>query len=155
MDKIKIGQIGVGHEHAMGKLNALRSMPDVYDIVGIVDDYNLTASRRNQGQPLSGEYAGIKVMTEEELFALPDLQAVTVETPNNYLPPTAIRGMERGVHIHMDKPGGEALRPFQQLLDGCKAKGLASYPIGLHATHQPSNYFLSTGCPKRLAGRYF
>ena len=125
MNKIKIGQIGIGHEHAMGKLHALLGMPDVYEIVGLVDDCNLTESRRSQKQPLPAEYEGIKVMTEEELFAIPDLQAVTVETPNNYLVPTAIRCMERGLHMHMDKPGGEEMAPFKKLLDGCKDKGLA------------------------------
>jgi predicted dehydrogenase len=42
-----------------------------------------------------------------------------------YLAATAIRCMERGLHMHMDKPGGETLGPFLQLIAGCRAKRLA------------------------------
>jgi hypothetical protein len=45
MNPIKIGQIGICHEHASGKITALRSMPDVHEIVGVVDDRDTTAAR--------------------------------------------------------------------------------------------------------------
>ena len=37
MNRIKIGQIGISHEHAAGKMRSLRAMPEVYEIVGVVD----------------------------------------------------------------------------------------------------------------------
>ena len=37
--KIKIGQIGTGHAHAGGKMDAIRSLADTYDVVGIVERY--------------------------------------------------------------------------------------------------------------------
>ena len=37
MDRVKIGQIGICHEHAAGNMEALRGMPDGYDIVGVVE----------------------------------------------------------------------------------------------------------------------
>lgn len=154
MKKIKIGQIGVGHEHAMGKLNGLRNLPDVYEIVGLVDDCNLTEARRSEAQPLPAEYEGIKVMTEEELFAIPDLQAVTVETPNNYLVPTAIRCMESGLHMHMDKPGGEEMAPFQKLIDDCKEKGLA-IQLGYMLRANPAIIFCQEAVRKGWLGDIF
>ena len=33
MEKIKVAQIGVCHEHASGKINSLRRLADVYEIV--------------------------------------------------------------------------------------------------------------------------
>ena len=123
MKKIKIGQIGICHEHASGKIQALRAMPDVYEIVGVVDDRNTTAARR-AGDNLA-PYEGLTWMTEEELFATPGLQAVTVETPNMDLVPTALRCMERGLHMHMDKPAGDDPALFGRLLDGCREKRLA------------------------------
>ncbi|MBT3374784.1 MAG: Gfo/Idh/MocA family oxidoreductase [Lentisphaerae bacterium] len=123
MKKIKIGQIGVCHEHASGKIGALRKLPDVYEIVGVVDDRD-TAAARFAGDNLA-PYEGLTWMTEEELFATPGLQAVAVETPNLDLVPTALRCMERGLHMHMDKPAGDDMALFEKLLDGCREKGLA------------------------------
>ncbi|MBN2133124.1 MAG: Gfo/Idh/MocA family oxidoreductase [Sedimentisphaerales bacterium] len=121
-ERIKIGQIGIGHEHAAGKLNALKRLPDVYEIVGIVDDRDTTAARF-AGDDLK-PYEGQRWMTEEELLNTPGLQAVVVETPNSDLVPTALRCMERNLAMHMDKPGGEDLELFGKLLDGCKERNL-------------------------------
>jgi hypothetical protein len=117
MNRIKIGRIGICNEHASGKINALRGVADVYEIVGVVDD-RTTSAARFAGDNLE-PYAGLPWLTEEELFATPGLQVVTVETPNTDLVPTAVRCMERGLAMHMDKPGGEDLDTFDALLTGC------------------------------------
>jgi len=122
MNKIKIGQLGVCHEHASGKINTLRLLPDVFEIVGVVDDRQ-TKAARFAGDDLK-PYDGLKWLTEEELFAIPDLQAVTVETPNDDLVPAALRCVKRGLPMHMDKPGGRDLAAFTRLVDGCAAKKL-------------------------------
>lgn len=122
MKRIKIGQIGICHEHASGKINALRLRPDVFEIVGVVDDRATTAAKF-AGDDLK-PYDGLKWLTEEELFNTPGLQAVTIETPNLDLVPAAIRCMEHNLAMHMDKPGGNDLSLFGKLLDGCKARHL-------------------------------
>ena len=123
-ERIRIGQIGVCHEHAAGKMNTLRRMPGVFEIVGFVDDRG-TAAPKAAGRDLE-PFAGLKRMTEQDLFATPGLRAVTVETPNNDLVPAALRCMEKGLAIHMDKPAGEgdALADFKRLLSGCREKRL-------------------------------
>ncbi len=122
MQKIKIGQIGVCHEHASGKINTLRKLPDVYEIVGVVDD------RQSMAAKFAGDnlkpYEGLRWMTEAELLNHPGLRAVAVETPNGDLVPTAMRCMERNLAMHMDKPGGENLTQFRALVEGCKARRL-------------------------------
>jgi predicted dehydrogenase len=120
--RIKIGQIGVTHEHAGGRMESLKKIPEIYEIVGIVDDRQSTAARF-AGDNLK-PFEGIKWMTEEELFSVPDLQAVMVETANEDLVPTALRCMKRNLAIAMDKPGGEDLELFGKLMDGCKERGL-------------------------------
>ncbi len=122
MSKIKIGQIGVCHEHASGKINALRKLPDAFEIVGVVDDRNSTSAKFS-GEDLK-PYEGLKWLTEEELFNIPGLQAVTVESPNLDLVPTAMRCMENDLAIHMDKPGGENLELFSRLRKGCEERSL-------------------------------
>ena len=122
MKRIKIGQVGVCHEHAQGKIVSLRGMPEVFEIVGVVDDRASTAAKF-AGSDMK-PYEGLRFLSEEELFATPGLQAVTVETPNADLVPTAIRCMERNLAMHMDKPGGESLEPFARLRKGCEERKL-------------------------------
>lgn len=122
MKKIKIGQIGIGHNHGAAKAADVRRLPELFDFVGLVipehdKDY---FDRRNLP-----EYKDIPVMTEEELFAIPDLDAVIIETAVPYLVPTAQRAIDRGLHIHLDKPAGEDIHEFEKLLSDAKEKGLA------------------------------
>jgi predicted dehydrogenase len=122
MKRIKIGQIGISHEHAMGKIISLRGMPDIFELVGVVDDSSSTAAKcfcedRNP-------YDGVKWMTENELLHYPGLQAVTVEVPNDDLVPTTLRCAEHNLAIHMDKPAGVSLEAYKTLLDDCKERKL-------------------------------
>lgn len=135
VEKIKIGQIGISHSHASGKIKTLKMMSDVYEIVGVVDD----GAGRYSGDSLK-PYEGLKWMTEEELFNTPGLQAVTVETMNFDLVPTAIRCMERNLAIHMDKPGGEDLGLFGKLLNGCKERNLP-FQMGYMFRNNPAFRF--------------
>lgn len=122
MSKIKIGQIGVCHEHASGKIDSVRKLPDVFEVVGVVDDRSTTAAKF-AGSNLK-PYEGLRWLSEDELLNYPGLQAVLVEVPNTDLVPVAMRCMERGLAMHMDKPGGEDLALFGKLVAGCKAKQL-------------------------------
>lgn len=118
MKRIKIGQIGVRHEHASGKMNSLRRLPELYEVVGVV----VEKGAEGEAGPT---YEGLERMTEEQLFSTPGLQAVAVETDMTELVATATRCMQQGLHLHLDKPGGESLEPFRQLLEGCRERGLA------------------------------
>lgn len=122
MKRIRIGQIGICHEHASAKLQTLRHLPEVFEIVGVVDDRQ-TAAARFAGDDLN-PYDGLPWLTEAELFATPGLQAVLIETPNADLVPTALRCLERNLPMHMDKPGGDDLALFRRLLDGCRERRL-------------------------------
>ena len=74
--KIRIGQIGTGHAHAGGKMSALRSLSDLYEVVGLVEP---DPERRRTAEK-SATYAGLSILTEEELLSMPNLAAVAVET---------------------------------------------------------------------------
>lgn len=118
MKPIKIGQIGVGHEHASGIMDSLRRLPEYFEVVGVV-------SEDSPDWLSPGSYEGIEFMSEEQLLDTPGLQAVAVETNNVDLVPTALRCVERGLHIHLDKPGGETMEPFERLTEGCASRGTA------------------------------
>ncbi|MBA2113533.1 Gfo/Idh/MocA family protein [Bremerella alba] len=109
--KIKIGQIGTSHSHAAGKMQAIRSLPDMYEVVGLADvDIDL-ANKAVQRKP----YEGLSVMSIEQLLNTPGLQAVAVETHVQQLVPTAKQCIDAGMHIHLDKPAGESLSAFAEL----------------------------------------
>ena len=101
MKPIRIGQIGVGHEHASGlwrRCDASRC----FEVVGVVEEEDIAvafapprASRRCLRRALAR-----------------GLEAVAVGTNMPEAVATATRCMERGLHMHLDKPGGEALQPF-------------------------------------------
>ena len=152
MKKIKIGQIGVSHEHAEGKINCLRKMTDVFEIVGVVDDRNTKAANFNSKNMYP--YEGLKFMTEEELFSIPDLQAVAVETPNLDLVPTALRCMERGLAMHMDKPGGEDIELFAKLRKGCEERNLP-FQMGYMFRGNPAMQWCVKAAHKNWLGDIF
>ncbi len=121
MKKIKIGQIGIGHNHGSEKMNTLRRLSHLYEVVGVVEDDPAWREKRSGLKA----YENLPWFTEEELFQIPGLEAVAVETEDPELVRTARRCAERGLHIHMDKPGGETLPPFKELLDEYQRKNLA------------------------------
>src|SRR5262245_34690528 len=73
-NRIKIGQIGVGHAHA-SKLSVYRQSPD-YEVVGIVEP-DADLRKRAEAQAV---YRDLPWLTQERLLATAGLQAVLVET---------------------------------------------------------------------------
>ena len=125
MKKIRIGQIGIGHNHASENMAALRHLSDFYEVVGVVEPDETWWERRGG----FAAYQGIPRLTEEELFRTPGLEAVAVETDGFELVETARRCVDHNLHVHMDKPGGEEMEPFRALVDRfvfCGARELTS-----------------------------
>lgn len=148
--KIKIGQIGVSHAHAPGKIRTLKRLPDIYEIVGIVDDRD-TAAANYVVDKKTDVYDGLKWVTEEELFSTPGLQAVTVETSNAELVNTALRCMKHNLAMHMDKPGGDDLALFGKLLNGCKDRNLP-FQMGYMFRNNPAFQFCLNAVRKGWLG---
>lgn len=126
MRKLKIVQIGIRHEHAAGKMTSLRQMPDVFDVVGVVDekDFAGNATFLANESMLTQPYEGLPRLTLDQALELQGLDAVLVEVPNLDLVPVAVKCMEKNIPMHMDKPGSPDLDAYKKLLDGCAAKEL-------------------------------
>ena len=153
MDRIRIAQIGITHEHANGKMYSLRKLPEVFDIVGYVDDREFSKSPRF-GNDFVKPYEGLRKLTLDEAFNMPGLQAVTVEVPNNELVPVALRCMERNLAMHMDKPGGEDLALYKTLLNGCKERNLP-FQMGFMFRGNPAFQFCIAAIRNKLIGEVF
>ncbi len=109
-ERIKIGQIGVGHAHA-SKLAVYRASDD-YEVVGIVEP---DAELREQAAR-DATYRGLPWMTREQLLNVPGLRAVLVETRVRDLLENARACIGAGKHVHLDKPAGESLPDYRRLL---------------------------------------
>ncbi len=119
MKKIRLGQVGVTHDHAPGHIACVKRFPEVFEIVGIAvrGEWEREEVRCNE------TYAGIPVMTEEQLLNA-GCDAVMIETYELDLIATARRFADAGIPVHIDKPGGEDLGEFAALLSTAKRKGI-------------------------------
>jgi predicted dehydrogenase len=117
--RLRIGQIGTEHAHASGKMSALRSLPDLWEVAGLVEP-----DAKRAAVTKSEIYAGVPVMTEDELFAVPDLKAITVETRIEDSAATAARCLKAGKHIHLDKPGAINHEAYKTMRLDAEKRGL-------------------------------
>lgn len=152
MKKIRIGQIGVCHEHASGKMNTLKLRPDLFEIVGVADD-RASKAAKFVGPDLK-PYDGLPLMSEEELFRIPGLEAVTVEVPNLDLVPAAMRCLERNLPIHMDKPGGDDYKAFCRLRREYEERNLA-FQMGYMFRGNPAFNWIRKAVEKGWLGDVF
>ena len=107
---IRIGQIGTKHAHASGKLQSIRSLPELYDVVAVAE------ADSNQKKKVQDDeaYRGVSWMTPQELLAS-HVEVIAVETEVDSLVPTAIECIRAGKHIHLDKPAGESMPQCREL----------------------------------------
>ena len=129
--RIRIGQIGLAHPHSLGKLNAIRSLPDTYDLVGVVEP-NLSLRKRTKG---------VNFISLDQLMNAKGLEAVAIETRVKDLVTTALPVVEAGKHIHLDKPAGPALAPFKKLL-GLAEQQRLTVQMGYMLRYNPAFTFM-------------
>lgn len=117
---IRIGQIGTKHPHASGKMSAMRSLSDLYQVVGVVEP---DESRRQAMSNLDA-YRGLTWMSQDELLNTPGVAAVAVETSVRELVPTGLACIQAGKHIHLDKPAGPSMSACRRLHEAAKERSL-------------------------------
>jgi len=118
--RLRVAQIGTSHAHAAGKMDALRSLPDLYDVVGFAEPI---AGRQAAAQK-SKSFAGLKYLTEAETLADPTIRVVVIETTLEDSARAALAALKAGKHIHLDKPGAEKHADFIALRRYAAEKGL-------------------------------
>ncbi len=147
--KIKIGQIGVGHAHAKGKIKAYRNSSD-FEVVGVVEpDKELRKDAEK-----SEVYQGLPWMTQEELFNTPGLKAVAVETEVENLLDAAETCVKAGMHVHLDKPAGRSLSQFQRILRMADEKRL-TLQMGYMYRYNPAVLLMKDLLRKGWLGEVF
>jgi predicted dehydrogenase len=151
-EQIKIGQIGTGHEHASAKMETFRKLTDHYEVVGIAEpDSGL---RQTKGK--NRAYQGLKWMKEEELLSIEGLQAMAVEvdSDDDHLMDIAGRCINAGLHIHLDKPGGESFSKFKKVLDEAGRRNL-TVQLGYMYRNNPAVQFCRNAVQQGWLGQVF
>lgn len=120
MKKIKIAQIGAGHDHAAMIISTLKLQNDIFDLVG----YAVVDGDEEVYEANKSAYDGITEMSVSEILNYPGLEAVCIETEDRRLTEYSILAAEKGLHIHMDKPGSESDADFDKLVDLAKRKNI-------------------------------
>ena len=76
MKKLRIAQIGIGHNHGAAKMLACRKFPEIYDVVGFAESDEAWVKRRGNDDA----YKGLIRYSEQEILSMSDLDAILVET---------------------------------------------------------------------------
>lgn len=121
MKKIKVVQIGVGHDHALAILNTMVLMKDVYEVSAVVvSDEERDKFSDNVKQIPSC----VKVVASFDEVEKENLDAIVVETEEERLTETALKFIKLGYPVHMDKPGSENEKDFYRLMDEAEGRNL-------------------------------
>jgi len=118
MKKIKIGQIGIGHNHGEGKMLAVQKFPELFEAIGYAEENEKWVGKRGN-LPC---YKDLPRLSVEEIIEKSD--AILVECDVWNLTKVAKMCVEAGKHVHIDKPASGTLAEFEELLNIAKEKNL-------------------------------
>lgn len=151
-ERIKIGQIGTGHEHASAKMATFRKLSDLYEVVGIAES-DPELRKRHENSPA---YQGLTWMTEEQLLNTKGLQAVAVEvnSGDDRLLPITANCIDADMHVHLDKPGGESFSAFKKVLDEAGRRSL-TVQLGYMYRNNPAVQFCLHAVREGWLGQVF
>lgn len=125
MKKLKVAQIGTGHDHAHESFKTLKRLSDIYEIVGYAvlptDSLNVEELHFKNHKKVYEDYPQLTV---DEILNYEGLDAVVIEAEDRDLTKYAIMAAEKGLAIHMDKPGGISDEDYDKLIDIVSEKNL-------------------------------
>lgn len=125
--RILVAQVGTKHAHASGKMTSLRGLSDLFEVVG------LAGTEPDQGDA----YQGLKRFTVDELLAIKGLQVVVVETDLKLSSPMAMKAIQAGKHVHLDKPGAVSHDEFRAMRLEAEKRGVI-VQMGYMLRHNPA-----------------
>ncbi len=121
MSKLRIAQIGMGHDHAVDIINTLKKLTDIFELVGLA----IPEEENNKYQDKLAQHCqGIPRLSVDDIMQDPTIEAVAIETEEINLTDYAMLAAQHDKQIHMDKPGGFELSAFERLINLLKEKGL-------------------------------
>ena len=122
MKTLRVVQVGFAHDHAPAPIDTFRRI-EGFEIIGFINDND---ERQEYIFKNCYEAKGLTpppVITWEKAFEMkPD--AFIIETCELELVENALRALEAGYHVYMDKPGSQDSAQFHKMCDLAKEKNL-------------------------------
>lgn len=118
MKKIKVIQIGIGHDHATAILDCMLMQTEIFEIAALAVPESEKADFSDRIEKYKKR---LPLMTVEEALDTEALDAVIVETEEVNLTKYALLAAKRGLPVHMDKPGGLDADDFEKLIGLAKS----------------------------------
>lgn len=120
--RVRVAVYGIDHNHCEAKIKELKSDPEEFEIVGVYCESEKAYKHRIEGHTT---YDDLNIFYDKEsFFALRDIDFLLVEPAVPYLLDFAKECIDRGYHIHLDKPVGFDLKKWKLTLFEAKEKNL-------------------------------
>ena len=118
--RIRIAQIGTSHSHAAGKMEAVRLLPDLYEVVGIAepDEKRKAPAAKNKA------FEGLAWKSEDALLSDSSISAIIVEHELDAAAEAALKAIRAGKHVHLDKPGAATHATFKAMREEAQRRDL-------------------------------
>lgn len=123
MRRIRVIQIGLGHDHAVDILDSMTAMTEVFEVVALAVPECEKLLFQDKIK-LCEEKIAVPILEVCEALALDGIEGAVIETEEKNLCRYAYMAAQKGLHIHMDKPGCAAYREFEGLVELLRAKKL-------------------------------
>ena len=117
--KIRVGVLRTEHPHLRGKLRAMFDSPD-YEVVAVCEPDAATRKLR-QSEEL---FRGLRWVSQDELLGDSSIDLVVVECYTCEQLPYGRAAIAANKHLHLEKPPGNELAPFRELIEEARHKGL-------------------------------
>jgi predicted dehydrogenase len=122
---IRLAMLGMWHTHADGLVRQIAEHPREFTLVGCYDrDAEIVAQRRAPWQRL---LANLRVFDRPEALLREELDGVVVEGRVFENVRLAQLALEHGKPVLLEKPAGDNLHDYRQLIDQAQRKDLPSY----------------------------
>ena len=112
MKKLKVVQIGVAHDHADVTFDTIKRLPELFQIAGLVPFDNFAENFLKRDI-----YSNAKLLTLPEVLEMNDIDAVFVETEENSATEVTKMFAQKGIHVHLDKPGSQDKKSFSEMIE--------------------------------------
>ena len=140
MQHSRVAVYGVDHNHCEAKIKELRNHSDEFEIVGVFCESDDAYKKRIEG---CSTYQDLPIFFDKEaFFSLPDIDFMLVEPAVPNLLTFAKECVERGYHMHVDKPLGFDLKTWREVLQEAEEKKLIIQPGYMYRYNKGIEYAL-------------
>lgn len=119
MKKLRVVQIGTAHDHAPMTLETLEMLSDYYEILGIAEP-----DEQYKHMLSTPPFNRFRQYSAEQALNLDKLDAVIVETDELTSTYWAQRALDKGLAVHLDKPGSPDIATFRKMIDTAKSRDI-------------------------------